>query len=64
MNIKVRSEDCVYLTFNPNTEQEKTLYVDNSTNELIIDAWKGKHKLIKPTEISVGTHLRKGIYLT
>lgn len=48
MKIDIRNDSVVYITLNPNTKQEKTVYIDDSTNELFIDAWKDKHKHIKP----------------
>ena len=44
MIIEIRNTDVVYLT----TSTGKTIYIDDSTNELIIDAWDRDGQPIEP----------------
>jgi hypothetical protein len=41
IKIDVRSEKCLYITI-----KDWTIYIDNSTNEKIIDVWNEKKDII------------------
>ena len=45
MNIEIKNTDVVYIT----TSTGKTIYLDDSTDELIIDAWDMEGQPIEPT---------------